>query len=121
MQEWEAAYPSQLSGGMRQRVALLRTSLFGKDLVLLDEAFSSVDAITKTSLHLWYNNFRKEMKLSTLLITHDIDEALRLSDRIYLLKGQPASFVTHIDLHSVKKADELQLYSLRAKILALLA
>jgi len=69
-------YPQQLSGGMRQRVALIRTYMFKRKIFLLDEAFSALDAITKKELHKWYLDLKKEFNLTTLLITHDIEEAL---------------------------------------------
>ncbi len=78
-------YPSQLSGGMRQRAALLRTYMFSQDVALLDEPFSALDTLTKNSLHKWYLDVMEKIQLSTLFITHDIDEAILLSDRIYLL------------------------------------
>ncbi|EHI77116.1 ABC transporter, ATP-binding protein [Fusobacterium sp. oral taxon 370 str. F0437] len=71
-------YPKQLSGGMRQRVALIRTYMFKRNIFLLDEAFSALDAITKKELHKWYLNLKKEFNLTTLLITHDIEEAIFL-------------------------------------------
>ena len=82
-------YPSQLSGGMRQRAALLRTYMFSKEVALLDEPFSALDTITKSSMHKWYLNVMEQIQLSTLFITHDIDEAILISDRIYLLSGSP--------------------------------
>lgn len=81
---------------MRQRVALLRTYLFKHKLFLLDEAFSALDAMTKTELHAWYLEVQKELGLSTLLITHDIDEAILLSDRIYVLKHRPGRLVAQV-------------------------
>lgn len=84
-------YPSELSGGMRQRVALLRTYMCGKEIALLDEPFSALDAMTKAHMHRWYLSIMKDIKLSTLFITHDIDEAILLSDRIYILGNTPAS------------------------------
>lgn len=86
----EDKYPQQLSGGMRQRAALLRTYLFSKDLALLDEPFSALDTITRSSLHQWYLEVMEDIHLTTLFITHDIDEAILLSDRIYLLTGTPS-------------------------------
>lgn len=82
-------YPSQLSGGMRQRAALLRTYLFSDQVALLDEPFSALDSITKSSMHRWYLQVMDQIKLSSLLITHDIDEALVLADRIYIMAGKP--------------------------------
>ena len=85
----EKKYPAQLSGGMRQRAALLRTYLFSDRLALLDEPFSALDTLTKRSMHRWYLDVMERIRLSTLFITHDIDEAILLSDRIYLLTGKP--------------------------------
>ena len=82
-------YPSQLSGGMRQRAALLRTYLGSHGVALLDEPFSALDMITKEQMHSWYQDVMSRINLSTILITHDIDEAILLSDRIYLLTGKP--------------------------------
>lgn len=82
-------YPHQLSGGMRQRAALLRTYMFSKEVALLDEPFSALDTLTKSEMHRWYLEVMDKIKLSTLFITHDIDEAILLSDRIYLLTGTP--------------------------------
>lgn len=83
------AYPSRLSGGMRQRAALLRTYLSSDGAALLDEPFSALDTITKSAVHEWYLDIMQKIKLSTLFVTHDIDEAILLSDRIYILSGSP--------------------------------
>ena len=82
-------YPSQLSGGMRQRAALMRTWLCSHGVVLLDEPFSALDMITKAQMHEWYLSMMRSINLSTILITHDVDEAILLSDRICLLTGTP--------------------------------
>ena len=81
----ETLWPAQLSGGMRQRAALLRTYLFSQNVALLDEPFSALDTLTKSSVHRWYLEVMEKIRLSTLFITHDIDEAILLSDRVYLL------------------------------------
>ncbi len=94
----EKKYPSELSGGMRQRAALMRTYLTGNDVVLLDEPFSALDAITKSAMHSWYLDIIKEIGLSTLLVTHDIDEAILLSDRIYILSGTPGRITDEIKI-----------------------
>ena len=96
--EYKDKYPSELSGGMRQRVALLRTYMFKEELFLLDEPFSALDAITKISLHSWYLEISKKLELTTLLITHDIDEAIELSDRIYIIKNKPGEIVSEIKI-----------------------
>lgn len=87
---FEKSYPGQLSGGMRQRAALLRTYLFARDLMLLDEPFGSLDAITRRKMQLWLLDIWKRIRASILFITHDIDEAVFLSDKIYLLSRRPA-------------------------------
>ena len=91
-------YPQQLSGGMRQRVALIRTYMFKRNIFLLDEAFSALDAITKKELHRWYLDLKKEFNLTTLLITHDIEEAVFLSDRIYILGNKPGEIIGEIEI-----------------------
>ena len=94
-------YPSQLSGGMRQRAALLRTYMFSRDVALLDEPFSALDTLTKSSMHKWYLDVMEKIQLSTLFITHDIDEAILISDRIYLLSGSPGEITGEIPLSIV--------------------
>jgi ABC-type nitrate/sulfonate/bicarbonate transport system ATPase subunit len=95
-------YPAQLSGGMRQRAALLRTYLFSQDVALLDEPFSALDTLTKSAIHKWYLDVMEQIRLSTLFITHDIDEAILLSDRIYLLSGQPGKIAGEIVIQEPK-------------------
>lgn len=92
----EHKYPGQLSGGMRQRAALLRTYMFSDEVALLDEPFSALDAITKDNMHKWYLDIMKQIRLSTLFITHDIDEAILLSDRIYILGGKPGRIINEL-------------------------
>ncbi len=89
-------YPHQLSGGMRQRAALLRTYLFSDRVALLDEPFSALDTITKGNMHEWYLDVMEQIRLSTLFITHDIDEAILLSDRIYIMTGKPGRITQEI-------------------------
>lgn len=91
-------YPSQLSGGMKQRASLLRTYLCSKDVFLMDEPFSALDAITKSKIHKWYMDLVNKIKVSTIFITHDIDEAIYLSNRIYILKGRPATIIKEIEI-----------------------
>lgn len=95
-------YPSQLSGGMRQRAALLRTYMFSGDVALLDEPFSALDTLTKSEMHRWYLEVMDKIHLSTLFITHDIDEAILLSDRIYLLTGKPGRITEEIVIREPK-------------------
>ena len=98
----ENKWPHQLSGGMRQRAALLRTYLFSQNVALLDEPFSALDTLTKTAMHAWYLDVMERIRLSTLFITHDIDEAILLSDRIYLLCGSPGTITAEIVIHEPK-------------------
>ena len=113
----EMMYPAQLSGGMKQRAALLRTYL-GSDqgIVLLDEPFSALKMITKGQMHGWYQQVMREMKLSTLLITHDVDEAVLLSDRIYLLTGAPGEI--HHEIQVTQPQAERKDFELTSTFLA---
>ena len=95
-------YPAELSGGMRQRAALLRTYMFSGDVALLDEPFSALDTLTKSEMHRWYLDVMESIKLSTIFITHDIDEAILLSDRIYLLGGRPGTIAEEIVIREPK-------------------
>lgn len=101
----EGRYPGQLSGGQRRRAALLRTYLHAHELMLLDEPFTGLDAITRSQLHDWLMAHKESLGLSILLITHDIEEALTLSDRIYVLShGAPSRLWPPLTLDR-KKAD----------------
>lgn len=95
-------WPHQLSGGMKQRAALLRTYLFSKDVALLDEPFSALDKITKDQMHQWFLEVMADIQMTVLFVTHDIDEAIMLSDRIYLLAGKPATISQQIIIESPK-------------------
>ena len=96
---YQNKYPHQLSGGMRQRAAFLRTILFQKEIILLDEPFSALDFITRKEMQQWYMKIVKELQLSTLLITHDIEEAILLSDRVYVLAGSPATIQKEVIIY----------------------
>lgn len=89
----ERQWPAQLSGGMRQRAAFLRTYLMGNDVALLDEPFSALDAITRTDLRTWYCQMAAELGMASVVITHDVDEAVTMADRIYVLCGNPGAGV----------------------------
>lgn len=98
LQGFANSYPMQLSGGMRQRVALVRTLLFRKDILLLDEPFGALDAMTRTVmqsilLDIWHKGGQ-----TVLLITHDIEEALLLADKIYVLTARPASIKAEVEI-----------------------
>ena len=99
-------YPAQLSGGMRQRAALLRTYMFSDRIALLDEPFSALDTLTKSAMHKWYLKVMEQIHLSTIFITHDIDEAILLADRIYLLTGNPGKVTEEIVIKEPKPRGE---------------
>lgn len=99
-------YPKQLSGGMRQRAALLRTYLFSDNVALLDEPFSALDTITKGKIHHWYLDVMEKIQLTTIFITHDINEAILLSDRIYILSGRPGEIRGEIKIRTPRRQRE---------------
>lgn len=108
---YEKKYPAQMSGGMRQRAALLRTYLFSDEVALLDEPFSALDTITKSAMHQWYLQVMEQIHLSTLFVTHDIDEAILLSDRIYILTGNPGRIAKEIFIEKERPRTEAFLLS----------
>src|SRR5699024_9197149 len=95
---YEKRYPSELSGGMRQRVSFLRATLTGSDVLLLDEPFSALDAMTKLFMQEWLLEQWEKQKQTILFITHDINEALFLSDRIFVLGTTPISELNEIEV-----------------------
>lgn len=99
----ENKYPRQLSGGMRQRVAFLRTYMMNKPIMLLDEPFSALDPMTKYQIHEWYQDLSDKFKITTLFITHDVEEAIKLSDRILILNGAPGRIQETLEIASLKK------------------
>ncbi|KGZ73545.1 ABC transporter ATP-binding protein [Bacillus anthracis] len=94
LQGYETKYPKDLSGGMRQRVSFIRTLLTGGEILLLDEPFSALDALTKASLQEWLFEQWKEWEKTILFITHDVEEALFLSNRIFVVENQPITTLT---------------------------
>ncbi|GGG64767.1 ABC transporter ATP-binding protein [Paenibacillus radicis (ex Gao et al. 2016)] len=86
---YEHRYPSQLSGGMKQRASFLRTFLASGEIMLLDEPFGALDSITKGKMQTWLLEVQKELGVTILFITHDIEESILLSDRIYVLSSRP--------------------------------
>jgi ABC-type nitrate/sulfonate/bicarbonate transport system ATPase subunit len=93
LEGFEHAYPGQLSGGMRQRVAMLRTFLCGRKINLLDEPFGKLDAMTRTAMQAWLLDYWQENACTILFVTHDIDEALFLSDEVHLMSPRPGRIV----------------------------
>jgi putative hydroxymethylpyrimidine transport system ATP-binding protein len=90
LEEFARVPPAALSGGMRSRVALLRTALLGRDTLLLDEPFGALDALTRRDLQGWLLGVRDELAATIVLVTHDVDEALLLADRVIVLSRRPA-------------------------------
>lgn len=95
---FEQAYPHMLSGGMQQRAAFLRALLAPQELMLLDEPFSALDALTRSEMQRWLLELWEENRRSVLFITHNIEEALLLSSRIYVFSGRPGSILHTINI-----------------------
>ena len=89
-------YPATLSGGMRQRAAFLRTLLLGRDVLLLDEPFGALDALTRSEMQEWLLGIWEATRPTVVFITHDVDEALLLSDRVYVLGPRPATVTASV-------------------------
>ncbi len=120
---FERAYPAALSGGMRQRVAFARSALATGDLLLLDEPFGALDALTRASLQRWLLEVWARLRLTCLLVTHDVDEALLLADRVYALSPRPGRvrLERRVPLGRPRAADQLarpDLLALKAELLA---
>jgi ABC-type nitrate/sulfonate/bicarbonate transport system ATPase subunit len=92
--EWQ--YPSSLSGGMRQRAAFLRTILTGRDVLLLDEPFGALDALTRLEMQRWLLDIWGSVGKTVVLITHDVEEAVFLSDRVYVMSPRPGRTVANL-------------------------
>ena len=109
--DFAQSYPAMLSGGMRQRVALLRTVLFNAAFLLLDEPFGALDALTRLSLQMWLLELWQTFHSSVLFITHDVREAILLSDRIYVLSARPARVlrVVEVNLPRPRRQENLAL------------
>ena len=93
---FEAARPAELSGGMRQRVAFLRTLIAGKPVLALDEPFASLDAITRAEMQEWLAAALRADPRTVVLVTHDVEEALYLCDRVAVLSARPARIVAEL-------------------------
>ena len=104
---FEHSYPAQLSGGMRQRAALLRTVAMNRPVLLLDEPFGALDSLTRTQLHLWLAETRQRHGWTIVLVTHDIREAVFLADSVHVLSPRPARVTRRfeIDLPRPRTAD----------------
>ena len=92
------AYPATLSGGMRQRVALLRAVLPDRDVLLLDEPFKALDAITRAELQRWLSDVLDRTNRATIMVTHDVEEALMLGDRVLVMSSRPGRILLELDV-----------------------
>ena len=99
LQNYTEHLPYQLSGGLKQRVALLRTYMSSAEILLLDEPLAKLDALTRSQLQAWLKDIVQLLNLTVILVTHDIDEAIMLSDRIELMSINPGTFLERIELH----------------------
>ena len=120
---YEKQWPHALSGGMRQRASLLRTVLMDRDIILLDEPLGALDALTRSQMQQWLMELWDSLNKTILLVTHDIEEALLLSDRIYVLTSRPARVktVVDVDLPRPRRYDMIsdeQFIALRRNIIA---
>jgi NitT/TauT family transport system ATP-binding protein len=102
---FEGARPGELSGGMRQRVAFLRTLMAGRPVLLLDEPFASLDAITRAEMQSWLAGVLGPDSHTVVLVTHDVEEALYLSDRVLVLSPRPATVADRIEIESPRSPD----------------
>jgi ABC-type nitrate/sulfonate/bicarbonate transport system ATPase subunit len=122
LEGFESSRPSELSGGMRQRVALLRTLLLQRPLLLLDEPFASLDALTRRELQLWLRETWSAGSRAALLVTHDVREAVFLSDRVYVMSPRPGHIVGEVvvDRPAKREPDAVELARYEEQVLAAL-
>ncbi len=99
----ENKYPHEVSGGMKQRAALFRTYMCRKEFMLLDEPFSALDSINKMEMYKWFRHICRRFELSTFFITHDVDEALYLSDKIFVIRSSPGEIIGFVELSKIDK------------------
>src|SRR5262245_35610947 len=102
---FEHVHPGELSGGMRQRVAFLRTLMAGRPVLLLDEPFASLDAITRADLQSWLAGILEPDRHTVLLVTHDVEEAIYLADRVIVLSSRPATVATELEVPDPRSPD----------------
>jgi ABC-type nitrate/sulfonate/bicarbonate transport system ATPase subunit len=116
---FEEAYPHELSGGMRQRLALIRTFMSHRDVLLLDEPLGALDALTRAALQEWLAEVWETLGKTVLFVTHDVEEAVLLSDRIYVLSPRPARVVAvlPVDLPRPRDRTSGELAGVKAQVL----
>lgn len=105
MEEFRHSYPNRISGGMRQRVAIARTLAAGSDVLLMDEPFGALDALTRERLQLELRQIQREEKKTIIFVTHDVEEAVFLADRIILFSARPARILKDVDVAAVLGPD----------------
>jgi len=105
---FERSRPAELSGGMRQRIAFLRTLLAGKPVLLLDEPFASLDAITRAEMQEWLAGALAAESRTVILVSHDVEEALYLSDRVIVLSPRPAGGVAELSAPAPRARPRLE-------------
>lgn len=108
---YEKHYPYELSGGMKQRVSFIRSLLSPQSIICLDEPFSALDEFTRFEMQKWLLSIWQEYKRTILFVTHNIDEALFLSDRIIILSSRPATVKKTISVPFTRPREEYILYS----------
>jgi len=113
LQDAAHLYPGQLSGGMQQRVSIARALAYNPEILIMDEPFASVDALTRSELEDLIHRLQRQSKIAVVLITHDIDESVYLSDRILVLGGRPASIMHEYSIDLGEERDQLTTKSLR--------
>ena len=96
---FEKHWPAKLSGGMKQRAALLRTFLAGREVMLLDEPFGALDALTRGQMQEWLLDVWQEDRKTILFVTHDVEEAVYLSDRVYVMSGRPGQIALNVEVN----------------------
>lgn len=122
---FEKHYPNELSGGMRQRAALLRTLLYDRDIMLLDEPFGALDAQTRLSMQNWLLEIWRDFGKTILFVTHDIDEAIYLADEIYVFTPRPGRIKAKIEVpikrpRSANDMTAAEFTGLKSRLLSLL-
>jgi NitT/TauT family transport system ATP-binding protein len=101
MEDFRTSYPNRISGGMRQRVAIARTLAAGSDVLLMDEPFGALDALTRERLQVELRQIQREERKTIIFVTHDVEEAVFLADRIILFSARPARVLRDIDVAAV--------------------